>query len=70
MKRALALALTAMMTLSAVEVFALEPNEPITTEEEFLEILDEIKYEPNPDYDKYTVIYYYLFFNIRTGLIS
>lgn len=60
MKRVLALALTAMMTLSAVEVFALEPNEPITTEEEFQEILDEIEYEPNPDYDKYTVIYYYL----------
>ena len=58
--KVLALALAAMMAVSTIEAFAAEPNKPITTEEEFQEILDEIDYEPNPDYDKYTVIYFYL----------
>ena len=65
MKRALALALTAMMTLSAVEVFVLEPNEPITTEEEFQLLRKHQKFSQIIKFHKY-----YLFFNIRTGLIS
>lgn len=61
MKKALALILAILMTLSMSVAFAdAEPNEPITNEEDFQEILDELEYEPNPDYDKWTVIYYFL----------
>lgn len=63
MKRTLTLVLTIAMMLSMgifCAAFAAEPNEPITTEEDFQEVLEQIEYEPNPDYDKYTVIYYYL----------
>ena len=60
MKKTLAMILAILMVMSMSVAFAVEPNEPITTEEEFEEVLDEIEYEPNPDYDKYTVIYYYL----------
>ena len=60
MKKYLAMILAMLMVLSMSVAFAAEPNEPITTEEDFQEVLDEIEYEPNPDYDKYTVVYYYL----------
>ena len=60
MKKTLAMILAILMALSMGAAFAAEPNEPITTEEDFQEVLDEIEYEPNADYDKYTVVYYYL----------
>ena len=61
MKKVLAFVLAIMMmSISFCAALAVEPNTPITTEEEFEEILDEIEYDPNPDYDKYTVIYYFL----------
>ena len=60
MKKTLAMILAILMALSMGAAFAAEPNEPITTEEDFEEVLDEIDYEPNPDYDKYTVVYWYL----------
>ena len=60
MKKVLALILAAMMVMSMGLALATEPNEPITTEEDFQEVLDQIEYDPNPDYDKYTVLYYFL----------
>ena len=60
MKKVLALILAAMMVMSMGLALAAEPNEPITTEEDFQEVLDQIEYDPNPDYDKYTVLYYFL----------
>ena len=60
MKKTLAMILAILMALSMSAAFAAEPNEPITSEEDFEEVLDEIEYEPNADYDKYTVVYYYL----------
>ena len=60
MKKILAMILAMLMVLSMGAALAAEPNEPITTEEDFQEVLDEIEYEPNPDYDKYTVVYYFL----------
>lgn len=61
MKKALAMVLAILMTLSMGAALAdAQPNEPITNEEDFQEVLDEIEYEPNPDYDKWTVIYYFL----------
>ena len=60
MKKVLAFILAAMMVMSMGLALAAEPNEPITTEEDFQEVLDQIEYDPNPDYDKYTVLYYFL----------
>ena len=60
MKKTLAMILAILMALSMTAAFAVEPNMPLTSEEDFEEVLDEIEYDPNPDYDKYTVIYWYL----------
>lgn len=60
MKKTLAMVLAILMVLSMAVAFAAEPNEPIATEEDFTEVLEQIDYDPNPDYDKYTVVYYYL----------
>ena len=60
MKKTFAMILAILMALSMCTAFALEANEPITTEEEFEELEDMIDYVPNEDYDKYTVVYFFL----------
>ena len=62
MKKTLAMILALVMMLSLASSFPAFAEEEVEemTEERFEEIYDEIEYEPNPDYDKYTVVYYFL----------
>ena len=62
MKKTLAMILALVMMLSLASSFPAFAEEEVEemSEERFEEIYEEIEYEPNPDYDKYTVVYYFL----------
>ena len=60
MKKFFAMVLAMLMVLSMGAAFALEANTPVASEEEFAELEELIDYLPNEDYDKYTVVYFFL----------
>ena len=61
MKKFLALLLAALMVLGCANLSLAEDAAPLEVLTEFGDLTaDDADYEPNPDYDKYTVIEYYI----------
>lgn len=71
MKKFLALLLAALMVLGCANLSLAEDAAPLEVLTEFGDLTaDDADYEPNPDYDKYTVIEYYIEASDATVIIT